>query len=85
MELTALVKAGRELAVGDRWELAHQMLISVDEEVDDQPDRAKAAWSSELSRRIDDIEHGVVEMLSGPETLQIARERVAQRRTGSSQ
>ena len=33
-----------------------------------------------LRRRIDEIERGQVEMVSGPQTLQIARERVVQRR-----
>ena len=80
MELTELVEAGRELTVDDRWELAHQMLLSADEGVDDQPDLVEDAWSEELGRRIDEIERGQVEMVSGPQTLQIARERVEHRR-----
>ena len=48
MELTELVEAGRELTVNDRWELAHQMLLSADEGVDDQPDLVEVAWSDEF-------------------------------------
>ncbi|MDR0488956.1 MAG: addiction module protein [Propionibacteriaceae bacterium] len=85
MELTALVEAGRELAISDRWELAHQMLMSADQGLDDQLDWVEQAWSSELGHRIDDIENGRVEMVNGPETLQIARERVTRRRVGLAQ
>jgi hypothetical protein len=54
-ELAALVEAGRELAPEDRYELAHQMLISVDEPAQDQAE-VDAAWKVAFRRRIDDIE-----------------------------
>ena len=80
MDLTALIEAGRELAPEERYELAYQMIASADEETNGVQIDTDAAWISELHRRIDDIESGRVQLVSGPETLRLARQRIATRR-----
>jgi len=82
-ELTALIEAGRTLTVEDRYELVHQMLISVDEDTSDAPTDNDSAWQAEFRRRIDDIESGRVQMVSGLETMRLIREQIAQRRAES--
>jgi len=83
-ELLVLVEKGRQLAPDDRYELARQMLISVDEPTGDQAS-VDAAWEAEYSRRIDDIESGNVQLVDGRETLRLARQRIATRRaTGNT-
>ena len=79
-ELTTLVKAGRQLAPEDRYELARQMLISVDEPTQDQSD-VDGAWKAEFRRRIDQLDSGQVALVDGRETMRIARQRIAKRRT----
>jgi putative addiction module component (TIGR02574 family) len=79
-ELAALVEAGRELAPEDRYELAHQMLISVDEPAEDQAN-VDTAWKAAFRRRLDDIESGKVQVVDGRETMRLARERIAARRS----
>jgi len=81
-ELAALIEAGRELAPEDRYELVHQMLVSVDEPDDDQQ-AADGAWNAELRKRIEEIESGAVELLDGEETMRLLRERIAERRAQS--
>jgi len=80
VDLAALIEAGRELAPEDRYELAYQMIDSADEETDGVQIDTDVAWNVELHRRIDDIENGHVQLVSGPETLRLARQRIATRR-----
>jgi len=82
-ELLTLVEKGRQLALEDRYELARQMLISVDEPAGDQAS-VDAAWNAELHHRLDDIEDGSVTLVDGRETMRLARERIAARRAGSA-
>jgi len=78
-ELTALIKAGRELTLEDRFELARQMLISADNEPENDPIAADGAWKLEFRRRVDDVENGRVRLVDGAETMRLARERIARR------
>ncbi|MCL1907714.1 MAG: addiction module protein [Propionibacteriaceae bacterium] len=79
LELLELVEAGRELSREDRYELAHQMLVSVDEAVDD-PGAVEESWKAELRQRIRDIENDPSQLVDGRETIRQAREFIAQRR-----
>ena len=83
-DLEALIAAGRELSREDRYELAHQMLASVDEPVHDQ-EAIDASWNAEFRRRIDEIESGAVELVDGEETMRMARELIAQRLASSNE
>ena len=78
-ELVALIEAGRCLAPEDRYELANQMLASVEEPTVDQA-KVDEAWRAELRRRIDDVDSGRVQLVDHAETVQIARARLAERR-----
>lgn len=82
-ELTALIEAGRGLALEDRLELAHQMLISADGEEPADPFAIDAAWEAEIRRRMDEIESGQVQLVDGTETIRLVRERIAARRAKS--
>jgi len=76
-DLTALIEAGRELAPEDRYEIACQMIASADEETSDSQVDTGVAWKAELHRRIDDIESGRVQLVSGPETLSLSKQWIA--------
>jgi len=82
-ELIALIKAGRALAVEDRYELVHQMLVSLDDETSRPSAASDQVWKAEFRRRIDDIDSGRVQMVNGTETIRLIREQAAQRRAES--
>lgn len=62
----------------DRAAVIHRGLQTLDIETDETPqEEVEAAWRDELSRRIDDIESGRVQMLSHEETFGRARAAIA--------
>ena len=79
VNLDALIEAGRGLAPEDRYELAYQMIVSADAETNGTQADNDVAWKAELHRRIDEIESGRVPLVNGPETLRLARQRIASR------
>lgn len=79
MTLAELIEAGRELTPLERVKLADELLDSV-EETDESDPEVDAAWQAEFRRRLDDVESGRVQLVDGPETMRIARERIAERR-----
>lgn len=58
--------AALTLPEADRAELAHQLLISLDEPADD-PARVEAEWAGEVARRVAGIESGATRGISGDE------------------
>lgn len=61
--------------------MIHRGLPSLDAEHDVEVDQAEVddAWRVELRRRIDDIDSAEVELVSGRETIAMARARLAAR------
>lgn len=53
-----VAEAALTLSRAERADLAHQLLVSLDEPFDD-PEVVEAEWNAELLRRIRDIESGV--------------------------
>ena len=65
----AVYELGMELDVDERAVVAHKLLASVDGEASDadQVD-VDAAWMGEIRRRIDEVERGEVQLVSGEES-----------------
>ena len=65
----AVYELGMELDVDERAVVAHKLLASVDGEASDgdQVD-VDAAWKDEIRRRIDEVERGEVQLVSGEES-----------------
>lgn len=70
------IAEGRALDADER-EIAAVALQRVDEAEQTAVD---AAWDETIDRRLDELMSGEVEAVSGPETIAIARARVAARR-----
>jgi len=75
-KLADYIEAGKTLDADER-EIAALALQHVDE-----AERAEidAAWDEEIDRRIDEIVSGKVQLVSGRETLAMARSMLAARR-----
>ena len=56
------------------------MIASADEETSCTQTDTDVAWKAEFRRRIDAVESGRVQLVNGPETLRLARQRVASRK-----
>lgn len=63
------------LTPADRAELAHVLIRSLDDEVED-PAEVDKAWKAEIRRRIARIESGEAELIPAEEVLRKARERL---------
>jgi len=50
-----------ELPLKQRARIAHELIVSLDEEPPDDPAEVARAWGEEIARRIDDLESGRVE------------------------
>ena len=75
-KLADYIEAGKTLDVDER-EIAALALQHVDEAEQAGID---AAWDEEIDRRIDEIVSGKVQLVSGRETLAMARSMLAARR-----
>ncbi len=65
-DLSARAKA---LPPEARARLAEELLASLDPHVSD----VEAAWSTEIRRRIDEVERGAVDLVSGPDAFSQVR------------
>lgn len=63
---------GLELPEKQRWDLAIQLLVSLDRD-DSTPEEVEASWKAEISRRLDDMESGKVKMIPGDQFLKWLR------------
>jgi hypothetical protein len=81
MTLAELIEAVSELTPDERYELANRALAAAEETPEPHREDVAAAWRSEFRRRIDDIEQGRVRLVDHEETVRVARERIARRRT----
>lgn len=53
-----VVAAALTLPRAERAELAHKLLVSLDDEPFDDPEVVEAEWNAEILRRVEDIESG---------------------------
>lgn len=74
-ELADYIEAGKQLSADER-EIAALALQQVEPSEQAEID---AAWEEEIGRRVDDIVAGKVELVSGEQTLAMARARLAAR------
>jgi putative addiction module component (TIGR02574 family) len=74
MTLDELRRHLMDLPPHERAEIAYELLDSVsDEEMDDDPAEAESAWASEIQRRIDEYDAGLVEAVPAEEVFAKAR------------
>jgi putative addiction module component (TIGR02574 family) len=58
-----------ELPTRDRAALAHRLIASLDEGVDDDPTEVELAWEAEIQRRLDEYRRGDVQTVSSADVF----------------
>ena len=64
-----------ELSARERAELAHILIQSLDEAVED-PAEVERAWEEEIKRRVSQVEAGEAKLIPAAEVIRKARERL---------
>jgi putative addiction module component (TIGR02574 family) len=62
-----------ELPTKARAKLAHDLLLSLEEEPFDPPEDVEKAWAAEIERRIQDVKEGRVKLIPAAEALRDVR------------
>lgn len=82
LDVAALIQAGLQLDLDERVVLANALVQSLHDEDRDDTEQAEidAAWSEEISSRVDDVLEGKVQLVDADEHYAQLRAKVAARR-----
>ena len=64
-----------ELPLRERARLAHRLLVSLDEESEEDPAEVERAWAEEIRRRVDELDAGTAELIPADEVFAELRAR----------
>jgi putative addiction module component (TIGR02574 family) len=62
-----------ELPRNTRAELAHDLLLSLEDEKFDPPEEVEKAWAEEIDRRVRDVKEGRVKLIPAAEVFRKVR------------
>lgn len=68
------------LSAEERARIAHQLILSLEDEAPENPAEVEQAWAEEIGRRIADLESGRVQAIPAPTALAEVRTALARRR-----
>lgn len=74
--LKQLVSDALELPAHERAQLAHRLIISLDEEIEDDPAEVQRAWEDEIRRRMAEVEAGTAELIPAEQVFSELRARL---------
>lgn len=72
-----LLEQAKELSDEDRAELGHELLVSVETELEESIEEVEKAWSAEVQRRLADLESGRAKSIPADEAIARVRARLA--------
>ena len=75
--LADYIEAGKALAVAERLEAAHQLLLSVDADDDTSQVEIAAAWDEVIGRRVEEIVTGEAKLVDGRDAHARVRAEIA--------
>lgn len=75
LPLKQLEEEALDLPLGDRAHLAHRLLVSLDEDVEEDPAEVERAWEEEIRRRLDEVEAGTAELIPAEQVFAELRAR----------
>lgn len=64
-KLADYIEAGKALDAEERLEAAHQLLLSVDQDVDSDQSAIDSAWDEAIGRRVEDVASGRARLVDG--------------------
>lgn len=74
LPLKQLEAEALELSSQERAQLAHRLLVSLDEDVDD-PAEVDRAWEEEIRRRLSEVDAGTAELVPAEQVFSELRAR----------
>lgn len=75
LPLKQVEAAALELSVRERAQLAHRLIVSLDDDVTDDPAEVQRAWDEEISRRLAEAEAGTAELIPAEQVFAELRAR----------
>ena len=80
-KLVDYIEAGKALDADERLEAAHQLLLSVDRDVDATEAEVASVWDETIDRRVEDVLSGDADLVDGREAhARVSAEIAATRR-----
>jgi hypothetical protein len=76
-KLADYIEAGKALDADERLEAAHQLLLSVDRDADEDQADIDAAWDEAVGRRVKEIVSGEAHLVDGREAHSQVRAEIA--------
>ncbi len=76
LPLKKLEAEAMELSRRERAELAHRLIVSLEEEPSDDPAEVEQAWTEEIQRRVAQLEAGTVELIPAEQVFAELRNRL---------
>ena len=76
-KLADYIEAGKALDADERLEAAHQLLLSVDRDVDATEAEVASSWDETIDRRVEGIVSGDAELVDGREAHARVRAEIA--------
>ena len=64
-----------KLPIQERARLAHRLIVSLDEDADEDPAEVERAWEEEIRRRLAELEAGTAELIPAAEVFAELRAR----------
>ena len=75
LPLKQLETEALELSSRERAQLAHRLIVSLDEDPSDDPAEVERAWEDEIRRRVAEIDAGTAELTPAEEVFAELRAR----------
>lgn len=63
LPLKQLETEALELPAHERARLAHRLILSLDDEIEDDPVEVERAWEEEIRRRLAEVDAGTAELI----------------------
>lgn len=75
LPLKQLEAEALELSVRERAQLAHRLIVSLDEDMPENPAEVERAWDEEISRRFAEVKEGTAELIPAEQVFSELRTR----------
>ena len=74
-----------QLSPKERSELAHRLIVSLDDEPEDSPEVVAKAWDEEIARRVADMDAGRTKWIPADEVMTKLRAKIAAAKANAAQ
>lgn len=75
LPLKQLEAEALELSPRERAQLAHSLIVSLDDDAEDDPAEVERAWEDEIRRRLEEVDAGTAELIPAEDVFAELRSR----------